>query len=55
MANKAALEGGPDDLRDRIVEAAPPGEDLKVAHRGGYEHFRSTSRTQDGPEGRLPV
>ncbi|MET9568730.1 DUF5988 family protein [Streptomyces virginiae] len=55
MANKAALEGGPDDLQERIVEAAPPGEDLKIAHRGGYEHFRSTSRTQDGPEGQLPV
>ncbi|MFJ1569362.1 DUF5988 family protein [Streptomyces erythrochromogenes] len=55
MANKAALEGGPDDLQERIVEAAPPGEDLKIAHRGGYEHFRSTSRTREGPEGRLPV
>ncbi|MFE6839828.1 DUF5988 family protein [Streptomyces sp. NPDC057705] len=55
MTNKAALEGGPDDLPDRIVPIASPGEDLKVPHRGGYEHFKPTSRQQDGPQGRLPV
>ncbi|MCX4524192.1 MULTISPECIES: DUF5988 family protein [unclassified Streptomyces] len=55
MANKAALVGGPGDLPERIVTAPAPGEDVKVAHRGGYEHFRATSRQQDGPQGPLPV
>ncbi|MFJ8013333.1 DUF5988 family protein [Streptomyces sp. NPDC096339] len=55
MPNKAVLEGGPEDLPERSVPVPTPGEDLKIPHRGGYEHFRSTSRTQDGPEGRQPV
>lgn len=55
MAESAVLVGGPDDLRERIVAAPAPGEDLKIPHRGGYEHFKPTSRHQDGPEGRLPV
>ena len=44
--------GAPADL---IVEAPAPGEDLKVPHLGGYEHFRPTSRRRAGPEGELPV
>ncbi|MET9319391.1 DUF5988 family protein [Streptomyces sp. NPDC003038] len=55
MANKAALEGGPDDLRERVVPVTSPGEDLKIPHRGGYEHFKPTSRHQERPEGQLPV
>ncbi|MET9434959.1 DUF5988 family protein [Streptomyces sp. NPDC006551] len=55
MANKAALEGGPDDLRERVVPLTAPAEDLKIPHRGGYEHFRATARRQDSPEGQLPV
>ncbi|MFJ3922062.1 DUF5988 family protein [Streptomyces sp. NPDC090022] len=55
MANKAVLEGGPADLPERVVTAPAPGEDLKIAHRGGYEHFRATSRFHEGPQGRLPV
>ncbi|MEV4948905.1 DUF5988 family protein [Streptomyces sp. NPDC053755] len=55
MANKAALEGGPDDLTQRIVPVTAQEQDLKIPHRGGYEHFRATSRRQDGPEGQLPV
>ncbi|MCJ1676666.1 DUF5988 family protein [Streptomyces sp. APSN-46.1] len=55
MANKAALEGGPGDLPERIVPLPAPGEDVKIPHRGGYEHFRLTSRHQNGPEGQLPV
>lgn len=52
----AALDGGPDDLPERIVPAtALAGEDLKILHRGGYEHFRPTSRRQDTAEGKLPV
>ncbi|MEG3627386.1 DUF5988 family protein [Streptomyces poriticola] len=54
-APKALLEGGPDDLSERIVPVTPPGTEIKVPHRGGYEHFRVTGRHQDTPEGRLPV
>ncbi|MET7619260.1 DUF5988 family protein [Streptomyces sp. NPDC005408] len=55
MTNKAVLEGGPDDLQERIVPITPPGQELKIPHRGGFEHFKVTSRHQDSPEGRLPV
>ncbi|MBT2439471.1 hypothetical protein J7E93_04895 [Streptomyces sp. ISL-36] len=55
MANKAVLEGGPDDLTERIVSVTSSDEDLKIPHRGGYEHFKATPRHQDGPQGRLPV
>ncbi|MFF8610360.1 DUF5988 family protein [Streptomyces sp. NPDC015346] len=55
MANKALLEGGPADLHERIVPVTTSDDDLKIPHRGGYEHFKATSRHQDGPEGRLPV
>ncbi|MGR4879921.1 DUF5988 family protein [Streptomyces sp. LARHCF249] len=55
MADSAVLVGGPDDLSDRIVAAPAPGEDLKIPHRGGYEHFKPTSRRQDSPQGQLPV
>ncbi|MFF5445770.1 DUF5988 family protein [Streptomyces sp. NPDC012888] len=55
MAHKAALEGGPDDLPERIVETPAHGEDVKVRHRGGYEHFRATKRAKPGPEGPMPV
>jgi hypothetical protein len=57
MAKKvrAYLEGGPDDLSERIVPITPPGNVLKVAHLGGYEHFRATPRRTDTPEGRLTV
>jgi hypothetical protein len=53
--HKAVLEGGPADLPERIVEAPAPGEDLKIPFRGGYEHFRATSRQQPGQNGPLPV
>ncbi|MEU6894066.1 DUF5988 family protein [Streptomyces sp. NPDC046557] len=55
MATTAALEGGPDDLPERLVPAPAPGEDVKVAHRGGYEHFKATARFRDAPQGRVPV
>ncbi|MBW5485464.1 DUF5988 family protein [Streptomyces bambusae] len=56
MANKALLEGGPADLPERVVEVTvPAGEDLKIPHRGGYEHFRPADREQNSPEGPLPV
>ncbi|MWK38972.1 TetR family transcriptional regulator [Actinomadura sp. J1-007] len=52
---KAFLEGGPDDLPERIVGIRPPGVELKLPFRGGYEHFKVTSRHRDTAEGRLPV
>ncbi|MFF3958950.1 DUF5988 family protein [Streptomyces sp. NPDC001890] len=54
-AAKAVLEGGPDDLPDRIVPLAEPGPDIKIPFRGGYEHFRATARQQETAEGQLPV
>ncbi|MFI8388552.1 DUF5988 family protein [Streptomyces sp. NPDC085540] len=55
MATKAVLEGGPDDLPERIVPISDPGQDLKIPHRGGYEHFKITPRHQDSSEGQLAV
>ncbi|MFD0686435.1 DUF5988 family protein [Actinomadura fibrosa] len=52
---KAFLEGGPADLPDRIVGITPPGVELRLPFRGGYEHFRATARHRDTPQGRLPV
>jgi hypothetical protein len=39
------LEGGPGDLPDseRHRRATTQEEKVKVAHRGGYEHFERTS------------
>ncbi|MFD7490989.1 DUF5988 family protein [Streptomyces sp. NPDC051658] len=54
-APKVVLEGGPDDLPDRIVPLTAPGPDIKISFRGGYEHFRATSRHQETAEGTLPV
>ncbi|MFE6667582.1 DUF5988 family protein [Streptomyces sp. NPDC057697] len=54
-ASRAVLEGGPDDLPDRIVPLDAPGSDIKVPFRGGYEHFRATARHQETAEGKLPV
>ncbi|KAB1143705.1 hypothetical protein F7R91_24530 [Streptomyces luteolifulvus] len=52
---KVVLEGGPEALSERIVPVPPPGNDVKIAFLGGYEHFRATPRQADTPEGRLPV
>ncbi|MEU7178691.1 DUF5988 family protein [Streptomyces celluloflavus] len=52
---RAVLEGGPEDLPDRIVSVTAPGLDVKIPFRGGYEHFRATKRHQETPEGQLPV
>ncbi|MEV4683161.1 DUF5988 family protein [Streptomyces kurssanovii] len=54
-AMKAVLEGGPDDLPERIVPVDDPGQELKIPFRGGYEHFKSTTRTQNTDQGQLPV
>ncbi|MEU5541112.1 DUF5988 family protein [Streptomyces sioyaensis] len=54
-AAKAVLQGGPEELPARIVPIDPPGPDLKIPFRNGYEHFRATGRQQDTTEGALPV
>jgi hypothetical protein len=54
-APKAVLEGGPEGIPERIVPLDPPGPELKIPYRGGYEHFRATERRQDTGEGPLPV
>ncbi|NBE53440.1 DUF5988 family protein [Streptomyces boluensis] len=54
-SGKALLEGGPQDLPERIVPVDTPGEDLKVEFRNGYEHFRATQRQADTAQGKLPV
>ena len=55
MAHKVVLEGGPDDLPEGIVTVETPGEDVKIPHLGGYEHFRETERRHDTAEGTLRV
>ncbi|NUP24609.1 MAG: hypothetical protein HOZ81_52870 [Streptomyces sp.] len=52
---KVFLEGGPDDLPDRIVPTPSPGPDVKIELRNGYEHFRPTARKANTPEGSLSV
>ncbi|MFP3987146.1 DUF5988 family protein [Streptomyces sp. E11-3] len=54
-ATKAVLDGGPADLPERIVSLTTPGADLKIPFRGGYEHFKPTTRQQDTADGPLPV
>lgn len=49
------LEGGPDDLPERIVPITRVGGELKIPHLDGYEHFRATSRQTDTGEGRFTV
>ncbi|MEV5283025.1 DUF5988 family protein [Streptomyces sp. NPDC051994] len=54
-AVRAFLEGGPDELPERIVPVNPPGVELKIPFCGGYEHFKATSRHRETEEGRLVV
>lgn len=54
-ATKAVLEGGPEELPERIVAIDRPGDDVKIPFRNGFEHFRATPREQDTTEGPLPV
>ncbi|GHI06669.1 hypothetical protein AQI88_30555 [Streptomyces cellostaticus] len=55
MTTKALLEGGPDDLAGTTVTIVPPGQELKIPHTGGYEHYKVTSRHEDTEEGRMIV
>lgn len=51
---KIVLEGGPPDIPETtwIQRVMPDHHKIKVAHRGGYEHFELASRSRglDGPE-----
>lgn len=49
------MEGGPADLPTRVVTVTPPGTEIKVQYKGGYEHFEATPRLQDTAEGPLRV
>ncbi|MEV6773100.1 DUF5988 family protein [Nocardia sp. NPDC051030] len=55
IAPNAFLAGGPSDLPERIVPIVPSGPDIKIPHRGGYEHFRPTVRTKETAVGTLPI
>lgn len=55
IAPKAYLVGGPRDLPERIVDIRPSGLEIKISHRGGYEHFKPTPKTEATSEGELPV
>lgn len=53
--DRAVLVGGPSGLSDRIVPATPPGTDIKIEFRGGYEHFEATPHLQETVDGPLRV
>ncbi|NBM16698.1 DUF5988 family protein [Streptomyces sp. GC420] len=55
MAVLGRLEGGPEDLRDQIVPIVPPGDEIKMPYRGGYEHYKVTTRHEDTEKGRVTV
>ncbi|MEV0292530.1 DUF5988 family protein [Nocardia sp. NPDC050710] len=52
---KAILEGGPQDLPERIVPITPPGDELKIPFKSGYEHFKITARQVETESGLLTV
>ncbi|MEV5435922.1 DUF5988 family protein [Streptomyces sp. NPDC052682] len=55
MTTKALLNGGPADLSGKVVPITPPGQELKIPHRGGYEHYRVTTRHEETEEGEVTV
>ncbi|GGX87770.1 DUF5988 family protein [Streptomyces anandii] len=55
MTDKALLEGGPEDLAGTVVPVVPPGQELKIPHLGGYEHYKVTTQHQDSKEGAVTV
>ena len=55
MSTKALLEGGPEELSGQVVPIVPPGQELKIPHRGGYEHYKVTTRHEDVEEERVTV
>jgi hypothetical protein len=54
-SDKVVLEGGPDELAGQVVQIEVAGADVKIRLGNGYEHFRSTDRHADTPDGSLPV
>ncbi|MFF4214364.1 DUF5988 family protein [Streptomyces sp. NPDC001796] len=55
MGSKALLEGGPEELAGKVVPVVPPGQELKIPHRGGYEHYKVTTRHEDVEEQNVTV
>jgi hypothetical protein len=55
MTSKALLEGGPEELAGTLVPVVPPGQELKIPHRGGYEHYKVTTRHEDVDEQNVTV
>ncbi|WP_314245419.1 DUF5988 family protein [Streptomyces kutzneri] len=55
MATKAVLEGGPGRSARAGRSDSRPRTGPEDSHRGGYEHFKITSRHQDSSEGQLAV
>jgi hypothetical protein len=54
---RVLLVGGPPDLPDAecVREVPDLGEPVKVAWRGGYEHFRYAGESRKLQDSRLPV
>ncbi|MDQ0748727.1 hypothetical protein QF034_002958 [Streptomyces africanus] len=44
-----------DDLAGKIAPVVPPGQELKIPHHGGYEHYNVTTRHEETPEGLATV
>ncbi|WP_338779336.1 DUF5988 family protein [Streptomyces sp. DG1A-41] len=40
-----------DDRAGKIAPVVPPGQELKIPHRSGYEHYKVTTRHEETPEG----
>jgi hypothetical protein len=49
------LEGGPDDLPERVHEVGTLTDLVKLPRGRGYEHFRYTGRTRSVGSGAVPV
>ncbi|MFF3909561.1 DUF5988 family protein [Streptomyces sp. NPDC001848] len=55
MGSKALLEGGPEELAGKVVPVVPPGQEIKIPHRGGYEHYKVTTRHEHVEEQNVTV
>ncbi|AJE41380.1 MULTISPECIES: DUF5988 family protein [Streptomyces] len=55
MSTKALLEDGPEELAGTVVPIVPPGQELKIPHRGGYEHYKVTTRHEEVEQEKVTV
>ncbi|MFJ3825734.1 DUF5988 family protein [Streptomyces nodosus] len=55
MSTKALLEDGPEELAGTVVPIVPPGQELKIPHRGGYEHYKVTTRHEEIEQEKVTV